>query len=125
MSDEHNDVPDAIRRAFAQRTYLGSRAMASLFEMSPRTLMRHVHTGNVTWRQKGVGTIKPRHQFALSDAIDLHRFLKRGGAKPCAANIVNLDLSRTKTRLSNTTISGSRVFGSKDRPVNVTKPRRK
>jgi hypothetical protein len=108
MSDQifDDDVPSAILRAFAERTYLDSPEMAALFAMDPRTLCKHVRAGNVTWRQKGLGTKSPRRRFSLADAINFHHFLERRGDQPCGGNIVNLNSFGTRGRRTGISTSG-------------------
>jgi hypothetical protein len=76
--DDDFAVPQAIRDAFAGRTYLSTPELASLLEMNVVTLRQHADAGDIRWRQKGLGAKRPRRVFTFGDVVGFLQKMSRG-----------------------------------------------
>jgi hypothetical protein len=66
-ADYLDDLPETVRTAFAERTLLGAPEVARLLEIDPKTLRRHIANGDISFRVKGFGRVKPRRVFTITD----------------------------------------------------------
>ena len=81
-----DDLPATVHAAFQGRTLLSAKELASLLEVDPDTLRRHIKNGDITGRTKGVGKVRRRWVFTIADVA---KYLRRievpeggGGAMP-------------------------------------------
>jgi hypothetical protein len=69
----YDDLPETVQVAFRGRTMLSMPELAAALEMHVQTLRAHVSSGNITGRFKGVGKIKRRMVFTISDVAKYFR----------------------------------------------------
>ena len=93
-------VPDPIREAFAQRPTLPAPDLCRLLGMDDKTLRRHVRAGNIRYVLKGLGSVRPRREFMMTDVLD---FLDKQARRECPS-------TAPRTRRSTSTISGGEVY---------------
>jgi predicted site-specific integrase-resolvase len=129
MSDDYDDIPEPIRRAFADQTYLPTPTVAQLLGMSVKTLRRHDKAGHIHGQQLGVGQIRLPRVYSLADAAAFIR-LRREGKLCLTGESHRRSLSTHDHRTTNTTFR-SRVIDFRavstrvGRGPNVTKRQRK
>lgn len=99
MSDDA--IPRPLLDAFSCRVSLPAKEAAALLGMNYSTLQRHVKQGNIRYRAKGVGEVRPRREFTLADILE---FLERQRRLACPS-------TRGPTRRSTTTTSSAVVYG--------------
>jgi hypothetical protein len=122
MTGQDNDqqIPQAIVQAFEGRAYVAVPELSALLQMDRRTLRQHIQAGNLQWRQKGVGSRRPRRLFTLSDVIAFLKWQERG-----RATWHGLNSSDANDRLTGTSSSKLRVVAFAAPRVNVTRVARK
>jgi hypothetical protein len=128
VSDDYDDIPEPIRRAFADQTYY-TPTVAPLLGMSVKTLRRHDKAGHICGQQLGVGQIRPPRVYSLADVAAFIR-LRREGKLCLTDESHRRSLSTRDLRITSTT-SRSRVIDFRavsmhsGRGPNVTRRRRK
>ena len=53
-----DDLPATVQAAFQNRTMLTAKELASLLEMDPDTLRKHIKNGDIKGRTKGTGRVR-------------------------------------------------------------------
>ncbi len=104
------DLPEGVLKAFADCTLLSLARTAALLNMDRATLRRMLNRGDITARQKGVGSKKLRFVFTIADVAKYLRSTHT--VETCRYDL----LDHLRSRLTHRT-SGPRV--------NVTLVRRK
>jgi hypothetical protein len=126
MSDEYDDIPEPIRRAFANHTYLSTPTVARLLDMGAGTLRQHQQAGHIRWHQKGLGQARPRRGHTF---LDVAQFIRdsRHGRLQCVDDRQRFsdagDHRSGSTTLRSKVIDFRRVFANSG--PNVTKRQRK
>jgi hypothetical protein len=69
----YDDLPETVLIAFRDRTMLSMKELATALEMHVTTLRAHVANGDISGRYKGLGKIKPRICFTISDVAKYFR----------------------------------------------------
>jgi hypothetical protein len=69
----YDDLPQTVLTAFRDRTMLSMLELAAVLEMDVTTLRAHVAEGDISGRFKGVGRIKRRMVFTISDVAKYFR----------------------------------------------------
>jgi hypothetical protein len=127
MSDEYDDIPEPIRRAFAVQPYLPAPTVARLLGVSIKTLRRHEKAGNIRGQQLGIGQIRPRIFYSLADVAAFIRLCREG--KVCLADENHRRSLSTHDHRTGNAIFRSRVIdfkvASNNSELNVTRPQRK
>jgi excisionase family DNA binding protein len=59
----------AIRRDFAGRATLKFAEVCKLLKIHNKTLLRHIRTGTIGFRETGLGRLRVRREFALEDVL--------------------------------------------------------
>lgn len=98
------DIPIALERAFAERPCLPVGATARLLGVSDKVLREHARIGNIPCVIIGLGSVRPRRVFRLSDCLE---FLERQsqGHRQCRST------SAPRARSSTTSTSSGAVIG--------------
>jgi hypothetical protein len=78
----YDDLPETVQIAFRGRTMLSMPELATALEMHVQTLRAHVSSGNIAGRFKGVGKIKRRMFFTISDVAKYFRAPHNDGYFP-------------------------------------------
>ena len=94
------DVPQSIRDAFATRPTLTAPEVCRLLRIDGKTLLRHVRAGNIRYVLKGLGSVRPRREFTMSDVLE---FLKNQERRECPS-------TGPKTRNSTSSTFGGEVY---------------
>lgn len=94
------EVPQPIREAFARKATLPAPEICRLLSMNDKTLLRHVRAGNIRYVLKGLGSVRPRREFTMSDVLE---FLESQGRRECPS-------IGPKTRRSTSTTSKEEVY---------------
>src|SRR5262249_7167803 len=89
------EIPDLLRRAFADRVTLPLRDTARLLGIDQKTLRAHVKAGNIRFVVIGLGMTKLRREFTLSDILE---FLERMRRRECRST--NAPTRPTTTMIS-------------------------
>jgi len=69
----YDDLPATVQAAFHGRTMLSAKELASVVEMDPDTLPRHINNGDITGRIKGVGKVRRHWVFTIADVAKYFR----------------------------------------------------
>lgn len=69
----YDDLPETVLIAFRDRTMLSMKELAIVLGMHATTLRAHVSNGDISGRYKGLGKIKPRICFTISDVAKYFR----------------------------------------------------
>lgn len=69
----YDDLPETVQIAFRGRTMLSMPELATALEMHVQTLRAHVSIGNIAGRFEGVGKVKRRMFFTISDVAKYFR----------------------------------------------------
>jgi hypothetical protein len=77
--DDHFEIPDPIRQAFAGRSSLKPKEIAAAFGWDKKTITEHMDAGNLPYIEKGLGKIRPRRESTLSNVITFIINQTRGG----------------------------------------------
>jgi len=99
-------VPQAVRDAFAGRTYLSTPEVARVLEMNVVTLRQHADAGDIMWRQKGLGATRPRRVFTLTDVVGFLQKMSRGQSQWDSARMSESSGNRGH-RIGGTTLSST------------------
>lgn len=68
-----DDLPATVQEAFQGRTMLTAKELASLLEMDPDTLRRHIKNGDIKGRTKGTGRVRRHWVFTIADVANYLR----------------------------------------------------
>jgi hypothetical protein len=68
-----DDLPATVQAAFQGRTMLTAKELASLLEMDPDTLRRHIKNGDIKGRTKGTGRVRRHWVFTIADVANYLR----------------------------------------------------
>ena len=109
------EIPDLLRRAFADRVTLPLRDTARLLGIDQKTLRAHVKAGNIRFVVIGLGMTKLRREFTLSDILE---FLERMRRRECRS-------TNAPTRPTTTMISSADILGFTARRAKLIAERQK
>src|SRR6516165_4144542 len=76
------DVPEPIRQAFQGRLFLNMGETAKLLAVNIKTLGKLIDAGSISYRQVGLGGLRPRRVFTAEDVVEFLAKQKRTG-QPC------------------------------------------
>jgi hypothetical protein len=116
----YDDLPETVLAALADRTLLSLPGTASLLNLDRGTLRRMLDRGDITARQKGVGSTKIRFVFTIADVArylrsthtieqDRHDLLAHLratlGRRPPGRGTMNVTLARRRSRRAKAKLS--------------------
>jgi hypothetical protein len=79
-TDLYPAIPETVRAALVGRSHLTMPEFSRATRMDPKTIMKHINAGNLSWRHIGIGECRIRRGFTAADIEDFYRRIKRGSA---------------------------------------------
>ena len=125
-TDDFADIPEPIRRAFADRAYLSTPTVARLLGIGVGTLRRHQQAGHIRSQQKGLGQVRPRRDLTFLDVVQFIRARSEGRLQ-CADDCQKFFDARDR-RIGNATLRSTVIDfkrASTGLGPNVTRRQRK
>src|ERR1700680_774265 len=109
------EIPELLKRAFAERVSLPFKEAADLLGIDEKTLRGHVRAGNIRFITIGLGMTKLRREFTLNDILE---FLERMRRRECPS-------TSAPTRPSTIMTSSGDILGFTARRAKLIAERRK
>ena len=79
------EIPELLKRAFAERVSVPFKEAAGLLGIDQKTLRGHVRAGNIRFITIGLGMTKLRREFTLNDILEFLERMRRRECPPTSA----------------------------------------
>ena len=104
-SSHDDELPALLRAWFSEHATIDKGRLADLLDINRKTLARHVEVGDLSYRQVGVGGVRPRKVFTAADAKEdkSMSIFKRQQSGRAASQVYSYEFQRGGRRFSGST----------------------